>query len=73
MVHSQFEIWRNWDLRRKTWVKHKLSLDKSQDLLLIRKFVRRMKGSKHEIFSGQIFKKAANFGSYSSQFSDQIR
>ena len=33
-----------------------------QDLLLFRKFVRRMKGSKRKIVNGQIFEKAANLG-----------
>ena len=33
---------------------------KDKDLLLIRKFVRRMKGSKRKIVNGQIFEKAAN-------------
>ena len=37
---------------------------KAQDLLLIQKFVRRMKGSKRKIVNGQIFEKAANLGPY---------
>ena len=37
-------------------------LNKLQDFLLIRKFVRRMEGSKSKIVSCQIFKKAANLG-----------
>ena len=37
---------------------------KPHDLLLIRKFVRRMKGSKCKIVTGQIFVKARNFGPY---------
>ena len=35
---------------------------KPRDLLLIRKFARRMKGSKRKIVDGQIFEKAANIG-----------
>ena len=34
------------------------------DLLLIRKFVRRMKGTKRKIISGKVFEKAANLGPY---------
>ena len=34
-------------------------LSKPKDLLLFRKFVRRMKGSKHKIVNGQIFERAA--------------
>ena len=37
---------------------------KLQDLPLIRKFVRRMKGSKRKIVNGQILKKAWNIGPY---------
>ena len=37
---------------------------KPKDLLLIRKFVRRRKGSKRKIVHGQIFERAANLGLY---------
>jgi len=37
---------------------------KAKDLLLIDKFVRRMKGSKRKIVPGQILEKAANLGPY---------
>ena len=37
---------------------------KHKDLLLIRKFVRRMKGSKHKIVHSQIVERAANLGPY---------
>ena len=39
-------------------------LGKPQDLLIIRKFVRKMKGSKHKIVNGQNFEKAANLEPY---------
>ena len=41
-----------------------LYLRKPKDLLLIRKFVRRMKDSKCQRVSGLIFEKAANLGPY---------
>ena len=37
---------------------------KPGDLLLIRKFIRRMKRSKRKIVYGQIFEKAANLWAY---------
>ena len=37
-------------------------IDKPQDLLIIRKFVRRKKGSNGKIVNSQIFEKAANLG-----------
>ena len=40
---------------------------KAKDLMLIRKFVRRMKGSKLKIAHGQSFEKAVNLGLYSGE------
>ena len=42
------------------------SLSKPKDLLLIQKFVRRMKGADCKIVNGQISEKAANLGPYLS-------
>ena len=41
-----------------------MRLGKAKDLLILRKFVRRIVDSKLKIVTDQIFKKAANLGSY---------
>ena len=41
-----------------------IGLDKYQNLMLIRKFGRRIKGSKCKAVGGQIFEKAVNLGPY---------
>ena len=40
----------------------RIALNKAKDLLLILKFVRRMKGRKRKIVDGQILERAANLG-----------
>ena len=41
-------------------IHQKIATAKPKDLLLVRKFVRRMKGGKVKIVNGQIYEKAAN-------------
>ena len=44
------------------------SCDKPQDLLLIWKFVRKMKGSKRKMVNRQIFEKAENLKAHLQKF-----
>ena len=70
ILHNQIWPYCLWDLLQKIcsiwfetfpiWSHCGFRLDKAKDLLLVRKFVRRMKGSKHKQVNGQIFEKAAN-------------
>ena len=45
---------------------------KPKDLLLIRKFVRRMRVSKSKIVNGQIFEKAANLGALPTTWNSEM-